>query len=97
MIFGTFHRLTTLSILGFFDVAAARSDFEFTVCLGILEFLELGHRRMVALSVRCLAALSECSLTQIEVCCPHSDQILMIGEKRRWKKRNNFVIQIEAT
>lgn len=50
MTFGTFSRLTTRSILDFVDVAAARSGFEFSVCLGILELSELGHRRMVPTS-----------------------------------------------
>ena len=45
MIFGPFRRLTTRLNLIRLDVAAARSDFAFSVCLGILEFSELGHRR----------------------------------------------------
>ena len=38
MVLGTFHRLTTRLNFSRLDVAAARSDFAFSVCLGILEF-----------------------------------------------------------
>ena len=49
MVLGTFPRLSTRLNLSIVDVAAARNDFEFSVCLGILEFSKVETSEMVAL------------------------------------------------
>ena len=63
MFLGTFPRLSTRLNLSLVDVAAARNDFEFSVCLGILEFSKVETSEMVALGSTFLVALAVAALS----------------------------------
>ena len=70
IVLGTIHRLTTRLNFSRLDVAGAQSDFELSVCLGILEFSELGHRQMVVLKAHLLCCLLGLFVTSNSTTCP---------------------------